>query len=87
MDGGCVGHIHYPVSKATHSPLRLTNDSVAGTEASVDRRGYTIGYVPDNPARDGAFRRVKVMVLVPDRTRLSVRTRDGYEVPDDMRPR
>ncbi len=46
------------------------------------RRGHTIGYVPSNPARDGTFRRVKVMVLVPGRTRLSVRTRDGYRAPN-----
>lgn len=46
------------------------------------RRGYTIGYVPSNPTRDGTFRRVKVMVLVPGRTHLSVRTRDGYRAPD-----
>jgi VWFA-related protein len=55
--------------------------------ASNIRRGYTIGYVPDNPARDGTFRRVTIMVLVPGRTGLSVRTRDGYEAPDDSRAR
>lgn len=53
-------------------------DEIAGNI----RRGYTIGYVPSNAARDGGFRRVKVMVLVPGRTRLSVRTRDGYRAPD-----
>jgi Ca-activated chloride channel family protein len=53
-------------------------DEIAGNI----RRGYTIGYVPSNPARDGGFRRVKVMVLVPGRTHLSVRTRDGYRAPD-----
>jgi Ca-activated chloride channel family protein len=53
-------------------------DEIAGNI----RRGYTIGYVPANPARDGTFRRVKVMVLVPGRTHLSVRTRDGYRAPD-----
>jgi Ca-activated chloride channel family protein len=45
------------------------------------RRGYTIGYVSSNPARDGTFRRVKVMALVPGRTGLTVRTRDGYTAP------
>lgn len=53
-------------------------DEIAGNI----RRGYTIGYVPTNPARDGTFRRVKVMVLVPGRTHLSVRTRDGYRALD-----
>jgi len=41
------------------------------------RRGYSIGYVPSNPAEDGEYRRVKVLVRVPGRT-LSVRARDGY---------
>jgi VWFA-related protein len=51
------------------------------------RRGYSIGFVPSNQARDGTFRRVKVMVIVPGRTGLSVRTRDGYTAPDDSRTR
>lgn len=61
------------------SDERVVNsfDEIAGNI----RRGYTIGYVPGNPARDGGFRRVKVMVLVPGRTHLSVRTRDGYRAP------
>jgi Ca-activated chloride channel family protein len=45
------------------------------------RRGYSIGFVPSNQTRDGTFRRVKVMVIVPGRTGLSVRTRDGYTAP------
>ena len=45
------------------------------------RRGYTIGYVSSNPAHDGSFRKVKVMALVPGRTGLTVRTRDGYTAP------
>jgi len=52
-------------------------DEVAGNI----RRGYTIGYVSTNLARDGTFRRVKVMALVPGRTGLTVRTRDGYTAP------
>ena len=53
------------------------SDQVAGNI----RRGYTIGYVSTNPARDGTFRTVKVMALVPGRTGLTVRTRDGYTAP------
>ena len=53
-------------------------DEVAGNI----RRGYTIGYVSSNPtARDGTFHRVSVMVRVPGRGDLTVRTRDGYAVP------
>jgi Ca-activated chloride channel family protein len=42
------------------------------------RRGYSIGYVPTNPAHDGRFRRVQVRVRVPQRRNLTVRARDGY---------
>ena len=45
------------------------------------RRGYSIGYVPTNSARDGGFRKVKVMVRMRDRKNLSVRSRDGYTAP------
>lgn len=53
-------------------------DEIAGNI----RRGYSIGYVPTNTNHDGGFRRVKVMVLVPGRTNLSIRTRDGYRTAD-----
>jgi Ca-activated chloride channel family protein len=44
------------------------------------RRGYSIGYVPTNTARDGGWRSVKVMVRAPGK-RLSARCRDGYTAP------
>jgi Ca-activated chloride channel homolog len=44
------------------------------------RRGYSIGYVPTNTARDGRWRNVKVMVRAPGR-KLSARCRDGYTAP------
>lgn len=44
------------------------------------RRGYSIGYVPTNAARDGGWRNVKVMVRAPGK-RLSARCRDGYTAP------
>jgi VWFA-related protein len=40
------------------------------------RNAYTIGYVPG--ARDGRFRRIRVVVSVPGGPALSVRTRQGY---------
>lgn len=46
------------------------------------RRGYMIGYVPANTAHDGGFRRVKVMVSIPGRAKLRVRSRDGYTAHD-----
>lgn len=45
------------------------------------RLGYTIGYTPANTARDGGFRRVKVMVRADGRGKLSVQCRDGYRAP------
>jgi VWFA-related protein len=45
------------------------------------RRGYSIGYVPTNTARDGRFRRVKVDVRAPGFRRLKVSARDGYLAP------
>jgi Ca-activated chloride channel family protein len=45
------------------------------------RRGYSIGYVPTNTARDGRFRRVKVSVRAPGRKNLTVIARDGYLAP------
>ncbi len=44
------------------------------------RRGYSIGYVPTNAARDGSFRKVKVMVRDEGRS-LTARCRDGYTAP------
>lgn len=46
------------------------------------RRGYRIGYTPTNPAADGEYHRVKVMVRMPGR-KLSVRARDGYTAGSD----
>jgi VWFA-related protein len=40
------------------------------------RSGYTLGYVP--PDRDGTYHRVRVQVELPDKRRVTVRTRPGY---------
>ncbi|MBI3049244.1 MAG: VWA domain-containing protein [Acidobacteria bacterium] len=50
-------------------------DDIAGNV----RRGYLIGYVPRNAAHDGAYRRVKVTVRAPGRSKLTARSREGYE--------
>jgi len=42
------------------------------------RHQYTIGYVPINPARDGAYRAIRVLARIKGRGGLSVRTRTGY---------
>jgi Ca-activated chloride channel family protein len=40
------------------------------------RSGYTLGYVP--PDRDGTYHQVRVQVDLPDKRRVTVRTRPGY---------
>ena len=49
---------------------------------SVGRPGHPpwlhAGYAPTNPAHDGAFRRVRVVVTAPPGRRFVVRTRSGY---------
>jgi VWFA-related protein len=42
------------------------------------RHQYTIGYVPSNPARDGAYHAIRVLARANGHGRLSVRTRAGY---------
>jgi VWFA-related protein len=44
------------------------------------RTAYSIGYVPANAARDGRFRRIRVIARAPDGRALLVRTRQGYLV-------
>jgi VWFA-related protein len=42
------------------------------------RHQYTIGYVPTNPSRDGAYHAIRVLARAKGRDGLSVRTRTGY---------
>jgi len=42
------------------------------------RHTYTIGYMPTNTARDGAYRSVRVVVTAPPGRPLVVRSRTGY---------
>jgi len=51
------------------------------------RRGYSIGYVPTNSAKDGGYRRVRIMVSATGRGNLTARTRDGYRSTDNARAR
>jgi VWFA-related protein len=51
---------------------------VLGRVARDIRHTYTIGYAPTNTARDGAFRRVRVVVTAPPGRPLVVRSRTGY---------
>ena len=42
------------------------------------RNQYTIGYVPTNAARNGAYRTIRVAARASNHGKLSVRTRSGY---------
>lgn len=50
------------------------------------RHQYTLGYVPTNAAREGAYRAIKVIARGKAHNRLSVRTRTGY-FPSGGQPR
>jgi len=49
------------------------------------RHQYTIGYVPTNAARNGAYRAIRVVARVKGRA-LSVRTRTGYIAGGEPKP-
>jgi VWFA-related protein len=53
-------------------------DEVLQQIADDIRHSYTLGYVSTNSARDGKFRKVRVVVNDSDRRSLRVRARDGY---------
>jgi VWFA-related protein len=50
-----------------------------GDIARTIRHTYTVGYASTNPARDGAFRRVRIVVDAPPGRPLVTRTRAGYQ--------
>ena len=50
------------------------------------RHQYTIGYVPTNPARDGAYRAIRVLARANGHDKLSVRTRTGYIAGGEPQP-
>jgi Ca-activated chloride channel homolog len=51
---------------------------VLGEIARSIRHTYTVGYTSTNTARDGAFRRVRIVVTAPPGRPLVTRTRAGY---------
>ena len=60
-------------------PRRVDDvDGVLREIARDIRNSYTLGYVSSNSARDGQFRRIRVVVTDPARRSLRVRARDGY---------
>jgi Ca-activated chloride channel family protein len=55
--------------------------------ATEIRHTYTIGYTSTNTARDGGFRRVRVVVTAPPGRPLVVRSRTGYVAGRDVQSR
>jgi hypothetical protein len=62
--------------------VKNTNDLSKGIQriAVESTSYYLVGYVPQNAARDGKFRKISVKVLRKD---IQVRARKGYYAPDD----
>jgi Ca-activated chloride channel family protein len=60
----------------TNAPQQISE--ALGQIARDIRHTYTIGYTSTNTARDGAFRRVRVVVQSPPGRPLTVRSRAGY---------
>ena len=60
---------------------RDLND-VYGQIAEELTHQYTLGYVPTNARRDGAFRRVSAQIV--DRPEMMARTRSGYKAPSPV---
>ncbi len=52
--------------------------AICGRIARDIRHQYTIGYVPSDRTRDGAYRAIRVVAQAKDHGRLAVRTRTGY---------
>ena len=50
------------------------------------RNQYTIGYIPTNAARNGAYRAIRVLARATGNNSLSVRTRAGYIASSEPRP-
>ena len=67
----------HPFRPDTGAPEAIAE--ALGQIAREIRHTYTIGYTSTNTARDGAFRRVRVVVTGASRSgRLVVRSRAGY---------
>jgi VWFA-related protein len=58
-------------------------DAAAVELAREIRQQYTVAYTPVNPALDGSYRKIRVVVKAPEH--VSVRTRAGYFATPDMR--
>jgi VWFA-related protein len=62
-----------------------SKDLAAIYQSILDELGsqYVIGYVSDNPARDGKFRKITLEAKRPD---VKLRYRPGYQLPRDPPP-
>jgi Ca-activated chloride channel family protein len=71
------------IAQATGGDLFAPTDARQMTQVLLQigrdiRNSYTMGYVPSDVPRDGAFHQLRVGVQSPDRRRVVVGTRTGY---------
>jgi Ca-activated chloride channel family protein len=71
------------IAQATGGDLFVPTDARQMTRVLLQiardiRNSYTMGYVPSDVPRDGAFHQLRVGVQSPDRQPVIVRTRTGY---------
>jgi Ca-activated chloride channel family protein len=68
-----TGGLHFPVENLNDLP------AVCARIGAALRNQYLLGYSPANPARDGKYHRVKVVLQAPENSpRLTIYHRQGY---------
>ena len=76
---GVLKHLAQATGGEAFLPDRLSEVvSICERIARDIRHQYTIGYVPSNATRDGAYRAIRVTARAKGHDKLSVRTRTGY---------
>jgi Ca-activated chloride channel family protein len=83
LDAGIIKKMAYVTGGKAFFPESLAEvGDVCEHVAHLIRDQYTLGYYPANAARNGQYRRLKVVALQPyTNTPLTVETRPGYYAP------
>ena len=76
-DTGGIAYFPRPGESAANASAEIARDL---------REQYTVGYVPQDSQRGGAFRKVEVKVTAQGRGKLRVRTRQGYSLGAEKEP-
>jgi Ca-activated chloride channel family protein len=76
---GVLKHLARATGGEAFFPTQMSEVvTICGRIARDIRHQYTIGYAPSNPARDGAYRAIRVLAGPNRHDKLTVRTRAGY---------